>query len=130
MEKAPPAPTPTPGKGDGQSELPVHVGVRCNGCGQEPIVGTRFKCLVCKDWNLCSACDAKGVHSEHTFVQIQIQTAAVGEWELQWEDHYGEMCLRLFDSTEHPLNVHIRRRVPSGSVTMRFASNVCASQSR
>ena len=33
-----------------------HVGVTCDGCGCSPIVGTRFKCLVCVDVDLCAAC--------------------------------------------------------------------------
>lgn len=38
----------------------VHEGVTCDGCNQSPIVGTRFKCSVCYDYDLCEACEAKG----------------------------------------------------------------------
>lgn len=33
----------------------VHLSVTCNGCGQSPLLGTRYKCLNC-DINLCAMC--------------------------------------------------------------------------
>ncbi len=33
-----------------------HVDVTCDGCEVEPIVGSRFKCSVCPDIDLCEAC--------------------------------------------------------------------------
>ena len=45
---------------------PPHQGVSCDICGSKPLVGVRFKCLVCKDYDLCSCCVKKGIHSsEH-----------------------------------------------------------------
>ena len=45
---------------------PLHQGVSCDICGSKPLVGVRFKCLVCKDYDLCSCCVKKGIHSsEH-----------------------------------------------------------------
>ncbi len=49
----------------------VHVGVTCDSCGVCPIVGVRYKCSACPNYDLCEACEAKGVHSEHTFVKIR-----------------------------------------------------------
>ena len=59
---------------DEKSEDPVqmpHVGVTCDGCGNS-VVGTRFKCTTCPDYDLCSACESKGVHKEtgHKFAKI------------------------------------------------------------
>lgn len=48
----------------------VHVGVTCDSCEMCPIVGVRYKCSVCPNYDLCEACEAKGVHKEHTFVKI------------------------------------------------------------
>lgn len=45
---------------------PTHQGVSCDICGCKPLVGVRFKCLVCKDYDLCSCCVKKEIHnSEH-----------------------------------------------------------------
>jgi len=39
-----------------QGLLPQHPGVTCSGCGACPIVGPRFKCEACPDYDLCGNC--------------------------------------------------------------------------
>jgi hypothetical protein len=34
----------------------VHHGVQCDGCRAVPITGTRHRCNLCKDYDLCRAC--------------------------------------------------------------------------
>ncbi|KAI2540512.1 sequestosome 1, partial [Homo sapiens] len=43
----------------------VHPNVICDGCNG-PVVGTRYKCSVCPDYDLCSVCEGKGLHRGHT----------------------------------------------------------------
>mmetsp|Transcript_32108 Transcript_32108/g.59121 ORF Transcript_32108/g.59121 Transcript_32108/m.59121 type:complete len:583 (-) Transcript_32108:212-1960(-) len=38
------------------AEPPVHPLIQCDGCGLAPIVGPRFKCMSCPDYDLCGAC--------------------------------------------------------------------------
>lgn len=45
-----------------------HYNVICDGCQAAPIVGKRFKCLVCPDFDLCETCELKG-HS-HPMVRL------------------------------------------------------------
>ena len=33
-----------------------HIDISCDSCGVEPIIGSRFKCLVCEDRDLCEKC--------------------------------------------------------------------------
>ncbi|XP_028815473.1 sequestosome-1 [Denticeps clupeoides] len=47
----------------------VHPGVTCDGC-EGPVAGTRFKCTVCPDYDLCTTCQTKGIHKEHSFQLI------------------------------------------------------------
>ncbi|KAL0974294.1 hypothetical protein UPYG_G00218420 [Umbra pygmaea] len=47
----------------------VHPNVTCDEC-EGPVVGTRFKCTVCPDYDLCSSCQAKGLHKEHVLLPI------------------------------------------------------------
>ncbi|XP_051505480.1 sequestosome-1-like isoform X1 [Myxocyprinus asiaticus] len=47
----------------------VHSGVTCDGC-EGPVAGTRFKCTVCPDYDLCSSCQGKGLHKEHSLIPI------------------------------------------------------------
>jgi hypothetical protein len=53
------------------SEPIVHTGVMCKGCGKTHIVGVRYKCVVCTDYDLCEQCEAHGIHHEHVFVKIK-----------------------------------------------------------
>jgi len=44
----------------------VHYGVGCDGCGQYPIAGRRFKCQDCSEeigFDICGSCFDAGVHS-------------------------------------------------------------------
>ncbi|MEE6478574.1 hypothetical protein FKM82_011878 [Ascaphus truei] len=47
----------------------THPNVICDGC-EGPVVGNRFKCLICPDYDLCSACEEKGVHKEHNMIMF------------------------------------------------------------
>merc|ERR1712063_216568 len=38
----------------------VHRGIVCDGCNRHPIVGPRFSCTVCPDYDLCGNCEGKG----------------------------------------------------------------------
>lgn len=59
-----------------------HPGVTCDGC-EGPVVGTRFKCSVCPDYDLCSTCQAQGKHTEHPLLpiwlplQVRVSTAGL-----------------------------------------------------
>lgn len=46
-----------------------HWGVVCDGCSG-PILGVRYKCLACADYDLCSVCEGKGVHVDHNMITI------------------------------------------------------------
>ncbi|KAG2455417.1 SQSTM protein, partial [Polypterus senegalus] len=53
-------------------------GVTCDGC-DGPVMGTRFKCTVCPDYDLCSPCQAKGLHREHPLTPMWIPMH-MAEW--------------------------------------------------
>ena len=49
----------------------VHVAIRCDGCKKCPIVGTRFKCAVCDDFDFCEKCEKKfSEKHNHPFLKI------------------------------------------------------------
>lgn len=53
----------------------VHEGVTCDGCQQTPILGTRFKCTACDNYDLCERCEAKGaaIHDPaHPMVKLSV----------------------------------------------------------
>ena len=49
----------------------VHVAIRCDGCKKCPIVGARFKCAVCNDFDFCEKCEKKYAEEHnHPFLKI------------------------------------------------------------
>jgi hypothetical protein len=38
----------------------THVGIRCSHCGLFPVVGVRYRCENCPDYNLCEKCGKEG----------------------------------------------------------------------
>jgi len=77
-----PAPTPAPpapaaagkeeeAKKETEEDNSSHEGVMCDGCSVSPIVGIRWKCSVCNDYDLCQACESKGVHDpSHPLIKV------------------------------------------------------------
>ncbi|XP_077073362.1 sequestosome-1 [Siphateles boraxobius] len=57
----------------------VHPGVTCDGC-EGPVLGTRFKCTSCPDYDLCSSCQSKGLHTEHALLPIFHPMSNMFEW--------------------------------------------------
>jgi len=46
--------------------------VCCDGCGQNPISGLRYKCSVCSDYDLCSACEERDLHNaDHPLIKMR-----------------------------------------------------------
>merc|ERR1712198_770143 len=47
----------------------VHPGIVYDGC-DGPVLGPRYKCLACPDYDLCKSCEARGLHSQHKMVRL------------------------------------------------------------
>jgi len=47
----------------------IHPGVTCDGC-DKGIVGFRYKCVVCDDYDLCAGCEAAGKHPGHNMMRM------------------------------------------------------------
>ena len=54
-----------------QSKISVHCCI-CDGCGMKPIVGIRYKCTVCKDFDYCEGCEVTLSNKHgHPFLKIR-----------------------------------------------------------
>lgn len=51
------------------TDLPLHEGVVCD-CCDGPIIGFRYKCTQCRDFDLCMSCEGKMRHREHIIVRM------------------------------------------------------------
>lgn len=61
-----------------ETESIVHRYVTCDGCGQQPIRGVRYKCANCPDFDLCEQCEAEANHLQtHVFYKIKIPVPIV-----------------------------------------------------
>ncbi|OOF96115.1 hypothetical protein ASPCADRAFT_130435 [Aspergillus carbonarius ITEM 5010] len=57
----------------------IHRGVTCNSCGAMPILGIRYRCANCIDYDLCETCEAMGVHIKtHLFYKVRIPAPFLG----------------------------------------------------
>lgn len=49
----------------------AHRHVICDGCGSG-VVGARFKCLQCPDYDLCAGCEATSKHGHHLMLRVRV----------------------------------------------------------
>jgi len=105
-------------------ESNVHTGVTCDGCSKSPIVGVRYKCANCGNFDLCGDCEAKGVHtSGHVFIKLSKPTTH------HW---YRPILPNLYEQKEVPSFVRgsrcgrFRPQSPPGFVPLlaRFVTDV------
>ncbi|XP_061173662.1 uncharacterized protein LOC133182833 [Saccostrea echinata] len=81
-------------------KINVHVHIECDGCGDCPIKGTRWKCSDCDDFDLCDHCYIITKHTiRHSFLQIDAPNSrsvattrkCIGtppEWEIMGRSEY------------------------------------------
>jgi hypothetical protein len=54
----------------------THHGIKCNICGANPIIGYRYKCTICKNYNLCQICEEKNSETQkhkHNFIKMRAE---------------------------------------------------------
>ena len=52
--------------------LPVHINYRCDGCQETPIIGIRYHCKVCDNFDYCENCMIKEQYNhKHEFEKIE-----------------------------------------------------------
>jgi hypothetical protein len=48
-----------------QQQEVKHIGITCSNCKQPNIVGIRYKCIKCNNYNLCETCENLCIHDIH-----------------------------------------------------------------
>jgi hypothetical protein len=88
-----------------------HTNVACDSCGVNPILGVRYKCSVCKDFDFCAECEERQDH-EHPFLKIKKNNGAPAVMiTVLQEDENAE---ELPDHGHFNGPQHARRRGPHG----------------
>jgi sequestosome 1 len=75
--------------GHEQQEGVAHPGVTCDGCDQ-PVVGFRYKCVQCPDYDLCGRCEAKKIHPGHNMMRISAPDGV-------WPQHFFRRLNKMHD---------------------------------
>ena len=56
---------------ESKEKKPTHKGITCDGCGISPIVGNRYKCALCQNFDFCEFCEEKfSSEHQHPFIKI------------------------------------------------------------
>lgn len=66
----------------------MHKGFICDGCGANPITGTRYKCSVRPDFDLCEKCEQSGKHGDHNMLKIRRATQAPQNFVCQYRPQH------------------------------------------
>ena len=60
-----------------EKKISIHGDYICDGCDADPIVGIRYKCAVCEDFDYCEKCEKTlGPKHGHPFLKIRIPEIA------------------------------------------------------
>ena len=54
-----------------------HLSVTCDGCGQNPLSGPRFKCKTCDNFDFCENCFYSKSHFKHKYINPFLQSFVI-----------------------------------------------------
>ena len=66
----------------------THENTKCKGCEASPIIGTRYECTVCPQFDFCSKCEEYKPH-QHSFIKYSKEKQSYqSKYEEQEVVHY------------------------------------------
>ena len=87
----------------------IHHEIKCQKCFKEPIVGYRFKCSECKDYDLCQDCEEKNsINGDHPHYFLKIRNEII---------EYSYKCLNT------KLEMHIHQGVDVAKITITLKND-------
>ncbi|CAK1546817.1 unnamed protein product [Leptosia nina] len=105
-----------PGSAPEQDALPsVHEGIFCNVC-TERIIGFRYKCVTCDNFDICQKCEMLEIHEEHYMLRIpkplkfKLAEDLISRWrEIFPEDHQTKQGFEDSNSSDdEPITKYLK----------------------
>ena len=90
----------------------THSRVECDSCGVAPIVGTRYKCSVCKNFDFCQKCE-ETVEHEHAFLKIA-----------RPEDHPRTIITAMYEDDEEIKPEYTQQEETKNPECQEFLTNI------
>ncbi|XP_016962154.1 protein ref(2)P [Drosophila biarmipes] len=80
---------------DDPSNFTIHDSVECDGCGLAPLIGFRYKCIQCSNFDLCQKCEAAHKHPEHMMIRMPTNNgpSTIDAW-ITGPTPFGRRCGR------------------------------------
>jgi len=79
--------------GEEVEEVAVHRGITCDGCQTRPIVGVRYKCAECRDFDFCENCEKNAKHNpDHVFKKIKKPIRGHGHHHWRQWGNWNQHC--------------------------------------
>lgn len=101
------------GKGCGKEYKNTHWGYACDGCNGA-IVGSRFHCRTCPDYDLCQACFDVRTHPDHSMVEIRSpkrgRRSCSREMEKEYLQGVGEDVATMLAPLDINVDVEVEER--------------------
>jgi len=78
------------------AEVIKHENYACNICGQNPIIGIRYRCNQCKDFDICEQCEEQGGHTQdHALLMIRIPEVEIPKLPRKLQKKYSKQLEQL-----------------------------------
>ncbi|KAK9303526.1 hypothetical protein QLX08_004834 [Tetragonisca angustula] len=89
----------------------IHFGICCDGCDGD-IIGFRYKCIQCEDYDLCAQCERTMRHSHHYMIRMPQP--------LQW--HHSRSLIHHLRKILKKNGVHLNKKHASNENTSHSTS--------
>lgn len=96
----------------------IHNGIKCEKCFKEPIIGYRYKCIQCDNYNLCQDCEEKNaINEDHPHYFIKIRKEYKNNTIIFETNDYSYKCLNS------KLESHIYQGVDEAKITLSLKND-------
>uniref|UniRef100_A0AC34QI02 ZZ-type domain-containing protein n=1 Tax=Panagrolaimus sp. JU765 TaxID=591449 RepID=A0AC34QI02_9BILA len=96
----------------------IHTGIICDHCDQ-PVIGIRYKCIVCDDFDLCEKCEKSGTHADHAMIRRATPRTPMPGFIVANRLGLGRRRNRLFEAFESRCRPKAPRRLTDENAAPR-----------